>query len=98
MGHPVTVFYKPNGQSEIREIQEMYPEDEQYLRYNNVKVSTEDIGFDSVVYFDDGHFVNNDPREDPDEIIVFMRGRTPKEVIKEAVQLLKDRKTKYGKK
>lgn len=89
-----TVFIPPNGRREIIEIKKVYPDDATYIKQRGIKVSLEELMTgDTVIYFDDGKRIDDDPEEDPDEIIVISRGgkKTCEECIKEGVEQLKKR-------
>lgn len=89
-----TVFIPPNGKRQTIEITKVYPDDATYINQHDIKVSLEELRTgDTVVYFDDGKHIDDDPDEDPDEIIIISRGgkKTCEECIKEGVALLKKR-------
>lgn len=89
-----TVFIPPNGKSRVIEITKVYPDDAAYIQRHDIKVSLEELMTgDTVVYFDDGKHIDDNPDEDPDEIIVISKGgrKTCEDCIKEGVELLKKR-------
>jgi hypothetical protein len=86
-----TVYKRPHGgRSEIT-VRKINPEAAQYINDNNVRVSFEDIGFDTAVYFDAGFVLDDD--ETPDEIILMAGKRTCQEVMDKAVDMIKSRKS-----
>lgn len=85
----VTHFIRPNGRKEIITVPKVYPDDADYINKNKIDVSIEYGGFDFIVWLNDGKV---DEEGEPDEIMLFAEGRTCEEVLKEGVQLLKDRK------
>ena len=66
----VIFFTRPNGNQIQGTIEHVKGEDAKWFKENNVKVSMEDCGIFLTIYADCGLFINNDPTEDPDEIIV----------------------------
>ncbi len=91
-----TVFIPPNGRRQIIEVTKVYPDDAAYIRQHDIKVSMEELMTgDTVVYFDDGKHIDDDPNEEPDEIIIISRGgkKTCEDCIKEGVELIKKRAT-----
>lgn len=90
----VTLFVPPRGERREIGITKVLPEDAQYIKEHNIKVSMEELMTgDNVVYFDDGTFINNDPDESPDEIVIISKGgkKTCEECFKEGVERLKAR-------
>ncbi len=89
-----TLFVPPHGQRREIEVAKVLPEDAAYINSKGIKVSMEELMTgDTVVYFDDGKHIDDDPEEDPDEIIIISRGgkKTCEECFKEGVELLKKR-------
>lgn len=87
-------FMRPNGAQVHIEIDKVNPEDAKYLNDNRVKVSIEELTTgDTVAYFDDGHFIDDDPNEDPEEIIIISKDskRTCQECMHDGVEALKER-------
>ena len=89
-----TLFIPPHGQLREIEVTKVYPEDADYLNTKGVKVSLEELMTgDTVIYFDDGKHIDDDPEEDPEEIIIISRGgkKSCEDCIKEGVIELKKR-------
>jgi hypothetical protein len=89
-----TLFVPPRGERREIEVSKVLPDDADYINRKGIKVSLEELMTgDTVVYFDDGKRVNDDPDEDPDEIIIISRGgkTTCEECFREGVELLKKR-------
>lgn len=89
-----TLFVPPRGQRREIEIAKVLPDDAAYINSNCIKVSLEELMTgDTVIYFDDGKHIDDDPAEDPDEIIIISRGgkKSCEDCIKEGVALLKKR-------
>lgn len=89
-----TLFVPPRGERRKIEIAKVLPDDAAYINSNGIKVSLEELATgDTVIYFDDGKHIDDDPKEDPDEIIIISRGgkKTCEDCIKEGVELLKKR-------
>ena len=89
-----TVFVPPNGQRKVIEIAKVLPDDAAYINAKGIKVSLEELMTgDTVIYFDDGKHIDDDPEEDPDEIIIISREgkKSCEDCIKEGVELLKKR-------
>ncbi len=75
------------------EITQIRDEDEEYLTMHNIKVSMEELATGVfAVYFDDGKHIDDNPEEDPDEIIVLSVGdKSCEDCMAEGVRLLKAR-------
>ena len=89
-----TLFVPPRGDRREIEIAKVLPDDAAYINSKGIKVSLEELMTgDTVIYFDDGKRIDDDPAEDPDEIIIISRGgkKTCEDCIKEGVELLKKR-------
>lgn len=89
-----TLFVPPRGERREIEIANVLPDDAAYINSKGIKVSLEELMTgDTVIYFDDGKHIDDDPEEDPDEIIIISRGgkKTCEDCIKEGVELLKKR-------
>lgn len=89
-----TLFKSPNGKREVIQISNINFDDAEYINQNNVKVSLETLSTGHVVmYFDDGHYINDDPSEDPDEIMIFSDQikKSCTQYIREGVEELKKR-------
>lgn len=89
-----TLFMPPRGERKQIEIKKVNQEDAEYINTNNIKVSLEELMTgDTAIYFDDGHFIDDDPSEDPDEIIIISKGgkKSCEECFAEGVQNLKYR-------
>lgn len=83
MGLDVKLHIRPYGHTKVVTVTEILDEDAKWFKDNNVKVSMEDIGNDFVVFGDVGLKIDNDPDEEPDEAIVYARGRSAKETFTE---------------
>lgn len=68
----VTFYRRPNGNTSVIEVTNILPEDEAWFKFNNVKVSMEEVAGQFVLYGDCG--VTNEYGE-PAECIVFSSGR-----------------------
>ena len=73
----VTLYKRPDGRSEVIDVRNVLPEDEQWFADHNVKISMEDIGDTIVVYADTGKVVDGEP----DEFIEIANGRTCEETL-----------------
>lgn len=73
----VTLYKRPDGRSEVIDVRNVLPEDEQWFAEHNVKISMEDIGDTIVVYADTGKVVDGEP----DEFIEIANGRTCEETL-----------------
>jgi hypothetical protein len=73
----VTLYKRPDGRTEVIDVRNVLPEDEQWFVEHNVKVSMEDIGDTIVVYADTGNTVDGEP----DEFIEIANGRTCEETL-----------------
>lgn len=93
----VTLYKRPNGHHEDIDIGNIADDDAEWFEANNVRISMEDCGIDTAVYADCGFHINDDPNEDPDEIIVFAKGRTCEETMTalraECVAMMAEKKT-----
>ena len=79
----VKVYKRPDGRVVETTIYNIRQEDADWFRENNVAVSMEDLGGDFAVYADVGRRLNDDPNEDPDEVIVFAAGRSCEDTMAE---------------
>lgn len=89
-----TLFVPPRGQRREIGIRNVLPDDAEYINTKGIKVSLEELlTGDTVIYFDDGKHIGDDPNEDADEIIVISRGgkKTCEQCFAEGVALLKRR-------
>lgn len=92
MSYPFTLFKRPNGASEELEMTKILPEDESFLRANNVKISMEDCGFFLTIWADDGTMMEDDPST-PDEITYIVRGdETCEQSMSNICELIRKRK------
>ena len=80
----VTLYKRPHGHTSIINITKITDEDATWFDDNEIKVSMEltPVGF--AVYADCGYRLDDDPDEDPDEVIVIARRNQPcEDVMKE---------------
>lgn len=91
-----TLFVPPHGGRREIEIKNVKVEDAVYIKAHSIKVSLEELGTgDTAIYFDDGKHIDNDPAEDPDEIIILARDgkKSCEQCFEEGVKLLRARAT-----
>lgn len=76
-----TLYKRPHGATQEIDIQNIRPEDAEWFENNDVRISLEDIGVDTAVYADCGFKMDDDPEEDPDEVIVLAKGHSSEETM-----------------
>ncbi|MGL5002664.1 MAG: hypothetical protein ACRDAM_06955 [Casimicrobium sp.] len=77
MGLFVTLFTPPHGNKQSIEVTNVRAEDEQFFKTRGINLSMETLGNGEIaVYADTGARINNDPNEDPDELIELSMGRS----------------------
>lgn len=74
----VTVYKRPDGRTETIDCPNVYPDDAQFFRDNNIHVSMEDIGDQFAVYADTGRV---DSDGEPDELIELSGRRSCEETL-----------------
>lgn len=78
----VTAFIPPNGRKETVTLRDLESSDVSFFLDNQIILSMESVpSLGYVLYADIGRKINDDPNEDPDEILVFSNGRSAKEII-----------------
>lgn len=85
MGLPVTVYHRPDGRPEEILCREVNDDDAQWFKTRSVKVSMESDGRDGYIVYADYGAV--DEENEPDEIIVFSKGRSCRETLTELREL-----------
>ena len=85
-------FQKPNGKRIPMTMTKIGQEAADYIKENNVKISTEEgINNQVIVYFDDGTMFEGDGGT-PNEIMVISDANNCQDNMDEGVELLKKRK------
>lgn len=77
----VTLYKRPHGATESIDMQNILPDDVTWFEENNVEVSLEEIGMDTIVYADCGFKVDDDPYEDPAEVTIFVGSKSCEETM-----------------
>ena len=82
----VTLYQRPNGKQSVIDLTEITKEDADYFNRNNIKISLEpqDAGIDNIIIYAD--YGKKDPDGEPEEIIIFSRGREAIECMTELRQ------------
>lgn len=90
----VTLYQRPNGKQSVIDLTEITKEDAKYFKDNKVKVSLEpqDSGTDNIIIYAD--YGKKDPDGEPEEIIIFSRGRECTECMTELRQLVESQSNK----
>jgi len=87
----VTLFLKPNGRREQIQLTNINSEDADFINSHKIKVSLEELDSNNFcLYFDYGKTINNDPNEEPDELMELSFGRTCEETISKVVNHIKE--------
>lgn len=86
----VTLYQRPNGKQSVIELTEITKEDADYFNKNNFKISLEPQGdgTDNIIIYAD--YGKKDPDGEPEEIIIFSRGRECTECMTELRQLVEN--------
>lgn len=79
------IYHRPNGRKEPFVIEDVYPDDAQWINGNKIEVGVEDIGFDFAVYFKTTRMVCGEP----EEFTFIAAGRSCRDTIKESVEVIK---------
>lgn len=84
----VTLYQRPNGKQSVIELTEITKEDADYFNKNNFRISLEPQGdgTDNIIIYAD--YGKKDPDGEPEEIIIFSRGRECTECMTELRQLV----------
>ncbi len=83
MSITATVFLRPNGRQEVIELTNVYPEDEAWFKENNIGISMEEDSVGGQVVYGDYGVVEDG---EPVEMIVFSKGRSCQDTLKELRQ------------
>lgn len=86
----VTLYQRPNGKQSVIELTEITKEDADYFNKNNFRISLEPQGdgTDNIIIYAD--YGKKDPDGEPEEIIIFSRGRECTECMTELRQLVEN--------
>lgn len=88
MSIQATVFLRPNGRQEVITVTNVNPDDANFLNTRGIKISMEDApGLGQTVYADYGAVTEDG---EPEEIIVFSRGRSCEETLAEVRVLVEE--------
>lgn len=90
----VTLYQRPNGKQSVIELTEITKEDADYFNKNNFRISLEPQGdgTDNIIIYAD--YGKKDPDGEPEEIIIFSRGRECTECMTELRQLVENQLNK----
>jgi len=84
----VTIYYRPNERGQDTSISAVYPQDAEFFKSNNIKVSLEEIApLNYAAYADMGSTHNNG---EPDEIVAISFGRSCEDTLKELREKCED--------
>lgn len=73
-----TVFIPPHGRSEVIDLKNIRPEDEDYFVAHNIAISLEQLAGEIIVYADIGDV---DEDGEPVELIEFSQGRSCEDTL-----------------
>lgn len=90
----VTLYQRPNGKQSVIVLTEITKEDADYFNKNNFKISLEPQGdgTDNIIIYAD--YGKKDPDGEPEEIIIFSRGRECIDCMTELRQLVENQLNK----
>lgn len=74
----VTLYKQPHGRTEEIDIRNVYPDDAEFFKTHDIKISMEDIGGMFAIYADTGAKTEDG---EPDELIELSQGRSCEESL-----------------
>lgn len=81
----VIYYRRPDGKQSVIECTDVYPEDLEYFKSNNIQLSLEQLGTGQIAFY-----AMVDPDDETSEVLVFDDGENCRNTLRRLAQLCRD--------